>query len=84
MSPRLAFKAELLSGLLAETDFIQRKSAIWHLRGAEGDHLTERSEGRKLPQQMPRCPRHTEVIEDPSLGVLRGGCKGGREGGAAP
>ena len=30
-------------------DFIQSKSAVWHLRGAEGDRLTERSEGRKLP-----------------------------------
>jgi len=49
---------------LAETDFIQSKCAIWHLRGAEGDHLTERSEGRKLLKLQPRCPRHTEVIED--------------------
>jgi len=69
---------------LAETDFIQRKGAIWHLRGAEGDHLTERSEGRKLPELQPRCPRHSGVIEDSSWGCFGGGCKGGREGGVAP
>ena len=80
LSPRLAFKAELLSGLLAETDFIQRKSAIWHLRGAEGDHLTERSEGRKLPQQMPRCPRHSEVIDNLLMGCSGGSAEGAKEG----
>ena len=64
LSQRLAFKAELLSGLLAETDFIQRKSAIWHLRGAEGDRLTARSEGRKLPLLQPRCPRHAKEAEN--------------------
>ena len=69
---------------MAETDSTQSESAFWHLRGAKGDHLTARSEGRKLPQQMPRCSRHTEVIEDPSLGGASGGMQGGREGGAAP
>ena len=74
----------MVSGLSVETDFIQSKCAIWQLRGAEGDRLTERSEGRKLPELQPRCPRHFGVIEDLSQGVLRGGCKGGREGGVAP
>ena len=69
---------------MAETDSTQSGSVLWQLRGAEGDHLTERSEGRKLPQQMPRCPRHTDVIEDPSLGGASGGMQGGREGGEAP
>ena len=69
---------------MAETDSTQSGSALWHLRGAEGDHLTERSEGRKLPQQMPRCPRHTEVIEDPSLGGASGGMQGGAAKGASP
>ena len=31
-------------------------SVLWHLRVAEGDHLTERSEGRKLPQHKTRAP----------------------------
>ena len=28
----------------AETEIIQSESALWHLRVAEGDHLSERSE----------------------------------------
>ena len=35
---------------LAVTEIIQRESGLWHLRGAEGDRLSEQSEGRKLPQ----------------------------------
>ena len=29
---------------LAEADFAQSESVLWHLRVAEGDHLSERSE----------------------------------------
>ena len=69
--------------LKAETDFAQSESALWHLRVAEGDHLNERSEGRKLPQQEPRALATLRILKT-FLGVLRGGCKGGREGGVAP
>ncbi len=34
---------------------IQSVSGFWHLRVAEGDRLSERSEGRKLPQQEMRA-----------------------------
>ena len=40
---------------LAVTEIIQSGSALWHLRGAEGDRLSEQSEGRKLPQRKPRA-----------------------------
>ena len=39
----------------AEADSVQSESGLWHLRGAEGDRLTERSEERKLPQLEPRA-----------------------------
>ena len=35
---------------LDETNIERSESGLWHLRVAEGDHLSERSEGRKLPQ----------------------------------
>ncbi len=65
---------------MAETDSTQSESAFWHLRGAKGDHLTARSEGRKLPQQMPRCPRHTEVIDNLLRGCSGGSAEGAKEG----
>ena len=33
----------------------QSENGLWHLRVAEGDHLSERSEGRKLPQHKTRA-----------------------------
>ena len=39
----------------AETKYTRRESALWHLRGAEGDRLSEQSEGRKLPQLESRA-----------------------------
>ena len=51
---------------LAEMETIQSESGLWHKRGAEGDHLSERSEGRKLPQQETRCPRCLTEIENVS------------------
>ena len=67
----------------AETDFAQSGSVLWHLRVAEGDHLNERSERGKLPQQETRALATLRKLKT-FLGVLRGGCKGGREGGVAP
>ena len=46
---------EALLWYSAEGDSAQGESGLWHLRGAEGDRLTERSEGRKLPQLEPRA-----------------------------
>ena len=51
------------------------------LRGAEGDHLSERSEGGKLPQLWPRCLRRFAEAENLKR-VLRGECRGGQ--GAKP
>ena len=65
---------------MAETDFAQSESGIWHLRGAEGDHLSERSEGRKLPQQMPRCPRRFSEIENALRGWFGGDARGAAKG----
>lgn len=44
--------------------------------GAEGDHLTERSEGRKLPQLEPRA---LAVLRN--LKIFFGGASGGMQGG---
>ena len=57
-------------------DSAQCKSGLWHLRGAEGDHLTERSEGRKLPQLEPRA---LAVLRN--LKIFFGGASGGMQGG---
>ena len=48
------------------------------LRGAEGDHLSERSEGGKLPQQEPRALATLRKLK-----TLLGGASGGMQGGAA-
>ena len=40
---------------LDETNIERSESGLWHLRVAEGDHLSERSEGRKLPQHKTRA-----------------------------
>ena len=68
---------------MAETDFVQSGSRVWHLRVAEGDHLNERSERGKLPQRKTRALAVLRKLKT-FLGVFRGGCKGGRAGGAAP
>ena len=39
----------------AEADINRSASVLWHLRVAEGDHLSERNEGRKLPQHKTRA-----------------------------
>ena len=60
----------------------QGASVLWHLRVAEGDHLTERSEGRKLPQRKTRA---LAVLR--KLKTLLGGAPGGvqrGQGGAQP
>ena len=61
---------------LAEADFDRSGSVFWHLRVAEGDHLTERSEGRKLPQHKTRA---LAVLR--KLKTLLGGAPGGMQGG---
>ena len=40
---------------LAATDINRSESGLWHLRVAEGDRLSERSERRKLPQHKTRA-----------------------------
>ena len=65
---------------MAETESTQSTSLLGHLRGAEGDHLTERSEGRKLPQLEPRALATPRELKTSPSGVLRGGCKGVAKG----
>ena len=72
------FSGQRCSGYWAETDFARSGSRVWHLRGAEGDHLTERSEGRKLPQLEPRA---LAVLRN--LKIFFGGASGGDARGAA-
>ena len=62
---------------MAETDFVQSESGIWHLRVAEGDRLSERSEGGKLPQRKTRALATLRKLKAP----LRG-CSGGSAEGA--
>ena len=72
------FQQPRLSTDLAEADFVQSERGLWHLRVAEGDHLSERSEGGKLPQRKTRAlatQRHLKAF-------LRG-CFGGDARGAA-
>ena len=76
MSQRLISKVQCQFGYSAEADFAQRESGLWHLRGAEGDRLTERSEGRKLPQLEPRA-----LAAQGMLITLFGGASGGMQGG---
>ena len=53
-------------GIGLKRTYIQSESILWHLRVAEGDHLSERGERRKLPQQETRCPRYLTEIENVS------------------
>ena len=69
-------------GFSAEADSAQSESGLWHLRGAEGDRLTEHSEGRKLPQLWPRCPRI--FVEADNLKGCSGGSAEGAEEGRSP
>ena len=55
---------------------IQGASVLWHLRVAEGDHLSERSEGRKLPQHKTRA-----LATQRKLKTFLGGAPGGMQGG---
>ena len=75
LSQRLISKVQCQFGYSAEADFAQRESGLWHLRGAEGDRLTERSEGRKLPQPEPRALAILRSLKT-FLGVLRGEAEG--------
>ena len=61
---------------LAEADFAQSESVVWHLRVAEGDHLNERSEGGKLPKHRTRA---LDVLR--KLKTFLGGASGGMQGG---
>ena len=69
---------------MAETESTQSASLLGHLRGAEGDHLTERSEGRKLPQIEPRALATPTEIESFSQRGASGGMQGGPRRGRNP
>ena len=65
---------------MAETDSTQSGSALWHLRGAEGDHLTERSEGRKLPQHKTRALARLRTLKTLLRGCFGGDARGAEKG----
>ena len=65
---------------LAEADFAQSESVLWHLRVAEGDHLSERSEGRKLPQHKTRALAVLCKLKAPLRGCSGGSAEGAEEG----
>ena len=68
---------------LAEADFDRSGSVFWYLRVAEGDHLTERSEGRKLPQHKTRALAVLRKLKT-LLGGAPGGVQRGPRRGTAP
>ena len=68
---------------MAETDFVQSGSRVWHLRVAEGDHLNERSERGKLPQRKTRALAVLRKLK-PFFGGASGGMQGGPRRGRSP
>ena len=62
---------------------IQSGSVLWHLRVAEGDHLSERSEGGKLPQRKTRALATLRKLKA-FLGGASGGMQGGPRRGRSP
>ena len=68
--------AQIISGIWLKRTFIQGERGLWHLRVAEGDHLSERSEGGKLPQHKTRA-----LATLGKLKILLGGVPGGMQGG---
>ena len=62
----------------AETDFDQSESVLWHLRVAEGDHLSKRSEGRKLPQHKTRALATPRKLKTSLRGCFGGDARGAR------
>ena len=75
-SPHMIQCIKLSWGIRPKRTFPESERVLWHLRGAEGDHLTERSEGRKLPQLEPRA---LAVLRN--LKIFFGGASGGMQGG---
>ena len=69
---------------MAETKSTQSTRLLGQLRGAEGDRLTERSEGRKLPQLEPRALATPTGNENFSQRGASGGMQGGPRRGRNP
>ena len=69
---------------MAETESTHSASLLGHLRGAEGDRLTEPSEGRKLPQIEPRALATPTEIESFSQRGASGGMQEGPRKGCSP
>ena len=68
---------------LAEAAFARRECGLWHLRVAEGDRLSERSEGGKLPQHKTRALAALQQLKT-FFGGAPGGVQRGSRRGAAP
>ena len=68
---------------MAEADFKQSESVLWHLRVAEGDRLSERSEGGKLPQHKTRALASLWQLKT-FVGGASGGMQGGPRRGRSP
>ena len=65
---------------MAVTDFNQSVSVLWHLRVAEGDHLSERSEGGKLPQHKTRALATLRMLKTSLRGCFGGDARGAEKG----
>ena len=61
-------------------ELVQSGSGVWHLRVAEGDHLSERSEGGKLPQHKTRALDTLGKLDAPLRGCSGGSAEGAEEG----
>jgi len=74
------FNGQICQWYLAEAEFDQSGSGVWHLRVAEGDHLSEWSEGRKLPQHKTRALAILRKLNVPLRGCSGGSAEGAEEG----
>ena len=65
---------------MAEADFNSRRKRTLALRVAEGDHLSERSEGRKLPQHKTRALATLRKLKTFLRGCFGGDARGAEKG----
>ena len=72
--------AQIISGIWLKRTFIQGERGLWHLRVAEGDHLSERSEGGKLPQHKTRALATLRKLKAPLRGCFGGDARGAEKG----
>ena len=82
-SPEIIFNRQTSLWYLAEADINPKRKRTLALRGAEGDHLSERSERGKLPQHKTRALANLRQLKT-FLGGAPGGMQGGPRRGRSP